>query len=278
MDHGAAHERIEELLLEPARLADLGRSTASEDVALREHLAACAACRADLDGWRRIQASLHAQLRPGAGETADEVRAAVLPVAPPAALRAAVLDALPSPGDELDVGPARVLGRAVEWRRTRAPWVGLAAALALLVGFGALTLDQGARRATAEADARALGSALAAVDRILAAENHKVVPMTTTTGAPAGTISWSRHDWVVLTNALATPTSTEIYLCWLEEDGKSVAVGQMEFAGATAYWAASVDEWATWEINEDTLFVVTREPAGAQARSGPVVLQASLGS
>jgi len=51
----------------------------------------------------------------------------------------------------------------------------------------------------------------------------------------------------------------------------------MEFAGHTAYWVATVDNWKTWEIDATTQFVVSLEPAGAQTRSGEVVLQAALG-
>jgi hypothetical protein len=52
----------------------------------------------------------------------------------------------------------------------------------------------------------------------------------------------------------------------------------MEFAGQTAYWVATVDNWKTWEIDATTQFVVSLEPAGAQTRSGGIVLEADLGS
>ena len=65
---------------------------------------------------------------------------------------------------------------------------------------------------------------------------------------------------------------------WLESEGRSVHVGDMEFAGGTAYWVASVDEWATWEIGPDTRFVVTLEQADSAARAGLAVLSADLGS
>jgi hypothetical protein len=107
---------------------------------------------------------------------------------------------------------------------------------------------------------------------------HKVVELKTTAGAEVGTISWSRHDWVVLTNALPAPASGQTYLCWLETDGRSVPVGEMEFAGSTAYWVATLDEWKTWEIGPTTKFVVTRERAGATQRSGDAILEAALSS
>ena len=55
-------------------------------------------------------------------------------------------------------------------------------------------------------------------------------------------------------------------------------VGQMQFAGGTAYWVGSLDEWATWEIGPETHFVVTLEAADAQVRTGTPVLSADLGS
>jgi len=57
-----------------------------------------------------------------------------------------------------------------------------------------------------------------------------------------------------------------------------VLVGQMFFAGGTAYWVGSLDEWATWEIGPDTQFVVTLEAAAGQDRTGTPVLSADLGS
>ena len=50
-------------------------------------------------------------------------------------------------------------------------------------------------------------------------------------------------------------------------------VGQMQFAGGTAYWVGSLDEWATWEIGPETQFVVTLEAAeraGPNRHAGPL--------
>jgi hypothetical protein len=270
MDHAAAHERIEDLLLEPARLAGLERSTASEDVALREHLAGCPACRADLDGWRRLQRGLAGAL-PG---SIDPARASVEPVELPPSLRASVLSAVR--GTEREHGPVAMA--SLRSRRRIATWVGLAASIIVLSGAALITVDQVARRSTAEVEARALSSALAAVDRVLGAPSHRVVGLRSTDGASAGTISWSSHDLVVLTTALAAPPNEKRYRCWLEEGGGSVPVGWMYFSGGTAYWIGSLDEWATFQIGPGTRFVVTLEPASGQGRSGPAVLSADLGS
>ena len=89
MDHGTAHERIEDLLLDPVRLAGLEASRVPDDIALRAHLEGCPACRADLDGWARLQAAL-ADALPRDPVAAAE---AVQPIEPPASLRARVIAA-----------------------------------------------------------------------------------------------------------------------------------------------------------------------------------------
>lgn len=276
MDHAAAHERIEDLLLEPARLASLEASSAPEDVALRSHLAGCATCASDLEAWRRLQLAVEGALPRDVGAATQAQT--VEPVALPASLRTRVIAGIgdpdrreaSQPGAPVSISPAR--------RRSRlGPWAGLAAGIVVLAGAGVIAVDQAGQRAAAEASARELNEALAVVDRMLATD-HKVVELRTTDGATAGTISWSRHDWVVLTSGLAPPAAEQVYLCWLETDGRSVPVGHMEFAGSTAYWVASLDEWQTWEIEPTTRFVVTLEAAGAMDRTGPAILEALLSS
>ncbi len=291
IDHAAAHERIEDLLLDPARLAALEASTAAEDVALRDHLGGCPTCAADLEGWRRLQVAVEASLPRGADVRTQAE--AVQPLELPPSLRARVLAAVDTdrreanrPGAPVSIatapaatGPNATMPMAGARQGSRlGPLVGLAAGILVLTGAGVITIDQVAQRAAAEAGAHELQEALAVVDRMLATD-HKVVALRTSAdGRPAGTISWSRHDWVVLTKALEVPRDDQEYLCWLETDGRNVPIGRMEFAGSTAYWVASLDEWQTWEIGPTTRFVVTLEPAGARQRNGPAVLEALLSS
>jgi hypothetical protein len=280
MDHGAAHERIEELLLEPARLGGLESSRAPEDLALREHLAGCPTCRADLEGWARLQAAVSDAL-PGA---AADAAAALGPMEPPPSLRARVLSAVraEAPTESPSLAPvpmAKAPRRRWAWfGQPRTAWLGLAAALVVLVVGAGVVVDQAARLSVEQARAENLGEAVAAVDRILAEPQHRIVALKTQGGAAAGSISWSRHDWVVLTSAVAEPAADRRYTCWLENGARSVRVGVMEFAGQTAYWVATVDNWKTWEIDATTQFVVSLEPLGAQTRSGEIVLEAALGS
>jgi len=284
MDHAAAHERIEDLLLEPARLASLQTSTSPEDVALRDHLAGCATCAGDLESWRRLQIAVDGALSTGA--TPEAMADAVEPLEVPPSLRTRVLASVAATRRHAgrdaaeSTAPVQIRAARSEWIRRRvrlSPLIGLAAGIALLAGAGVVTVVQVQQRAAAEASAQELAVALAAVDRMLET-NHKVVPLRDTSGQAAGTISWSRHDWVVLTDALAAPPAGSTYRCWLVEAGSSMAVGQMEFSDGLAYWAISVDEWQTWEINPTTEFIVTLEAGSPPAPAGEIVLSAPLGA
>ena len=270
MDHAAAHERIEDLLLEPALLAGLEASTAPNDIALREHVAGCPACRADFEAWR----GLHRSIADAVPANVAAAEAATGLIELPPSLRMATLDAVRRPEPRAVRIP---FGRRRD--RTRlATWLGLAASIVILSGASLIALDQAGRRATAEANARGLTSAIAAVDRVLAEPGHREVALKTPSGAAAGSISWSSHDFAVLTTALVEPAAGQRYRCWLEEGDHSVAVGWMYFAGQTAYWTGSLDEWATFQIGPATRFVVTLEPSGGTERTGADVLSANLGS
>lgn len=283
MDHAAAHERIEDLLVEPTRLAALPRSTDAADVALRAHVAGCSVCRADLEAWQQLQGQLSAAL-PASPEAAA---AAVEPVGLPPSLRAAVVAAAreePRVADRHAVPAARasasgtVAIAGARPRRALAGWLALAASIVLVVGLGAVAFDQVSQRTTAEANSRALSSALAAVDRVLSAPDHWVVPLKDSAGTSAGSISWSSQDLVVLTTALAAPPAGQRYRCWLIDGDTSTAIGSMYFAGRTAYWVGSLDEWATFRIGATTRFAVTLQATDATSFAGPVYLSADLGS
>ena len=279
MDHGTAHERIEDLLLEPARLAGLDASRVPEDVALREHLAGCPACRAELDGWARLQGALADALPPSASGAGT----AIQPLELPPSLRARVLGSVRSASAETSLAPIPIAGerrRGASLGVTRGAWLGLAAALVVLVVGAGVLVQQAGQLSTAREEAEGLAQAMAAVDRVLAEPQHRVVALTTPTGAAGGSISWTRHDLVVLSTALVEPKPGEVYRCWLNSEGKGWAVGRMYFAGEAAYWVGSLDEWASFEIGPTTMFRVSLEPPGADpdTRSGPIVLEAALGA
>jgi len=279
MDHGTAHERIEDLLLEPARLAGLGASRVPEDVALRDHLAGCPACQAELDGWARLQSAVGDAL-PG---SISEATAAVDPLELPPSLRTRVLASVRSASAESSLAPIPMTSARRRWAGLAAPrtaFLSLAAALVVLVVGAGVLVQQAARLGAAQDEAQGLTAAMAAVDRVLSAPAHRVVTLTTPAGAAGGSISWTRHDLVVLSTALTAPKPGEVYRCWLNSGGEGWAVGKMYFADGTAYWVGSLDGWASFEIGPTTQFRVSLEPPGADPniRSGPVVLEASLAS
>lgn len=283
MDHAAAHERIEDLLLEPTRLAGLPRSTDAADAALREHVAGCPVCRADLEAWQELQRQLATAL-PASPEAAA---AAVEPIGLPPSLRAGVVAAVreearaadrPAAPADRATTPATVPIAIARPRRSISGWLALAASIVLVVGLGTVAVDQVSQRSTAEASARALASALAAVDRVLTAPDHRVAPLRDASGASAGSISWSSQDLVVLTTALKPPPAGQRYRCWLVDGDTSTAIGSMYFAGRIAYWVGSLDEWATFRIGATTRFAVTLQENDAAGFAGPVYLSADLGT
>jgi hypothetical protein len=275
MDHAAAHERIEDLLLEPARLAALEGSQDARDVALREHVAGCATCRGDLEAWAQLQHRLAVAL-PG---SVEDARAAVEPIEVPPSLRAGVIAAVREA--DRSSAPTSMVRAASPSRRRHAVarWLPIAAAFIVLVGAVTITVDQVGQRAAADAQATALSNAIAAVNRVLVAPEHWVVGLKDPAGAPGGSISWSSQDLVVLTTALEPPAAGQHYACWLlEGDSNASMIGMMYFAGRTAYWVGSLDEWATFRIGPATRFAVTLPQPGASGFSGPIYLSADLGT
>lgn len=275
MDHAEAHERIADLALEPSRLAGLTASTASEDLALREHVRACPECKAELREWDAFQSSLGDAL-------ADNRREQLEPIAPPADLRRRVLATARD-----DPRPAAVPDNVVELRGRarslpRGGLLALAAVFALVaVGVGILVVrDQASRLDATALEHRWLSDTVAAMNRILVGPDHHVITLATTEGAPAGTLAWSRHDLVVVSGHLPAPATGQVYRCWLNYDGQDTPMGLMWFVDGNAFWTSSTDDWAAIDLNPEKQFLVTLESANnvTDHHTGPIVLQASLGS
>jgi hypothetical protein len=284
MDHAAAHERLADLALEAEGLQRLRVSGTPEDRDLLDHVDGCAECRAEVANADRLRAAL----RDALATTPVVRRVDFDPIAPPAALRDAILGAArserasasarvepatmsaapPSAASPMVLAPAPPASARSRWATPR--WAsGIAAALivALLGGLGGLVVGQ----QVGAGDATSMTAVVATVDRVLAAEPHWVVPLRTAAGTPAGSVAWSKQDFAVLTSALTAPASGHVYRCWLEWDGRWAVIGQMDFAGATAYWVGSVGDWATLNIDSGTRFVVTLDPAASPAPgSGPM--------
>jgi len=294
MDHAAAHERIVDLALEADGLARLETSTAPEDRDLLAHVRTCAACQADVAASRRLSDNLHQALG-GVRETGGgQPEAAVQPIMAPDSLRAAVLEAAHAERAERTLPATPSTGASHRPTATRwaarllgsRPWspprwaAGLAAALviAILGGVTGMQLQRSAQGPGTES----VAGVVASLDRVLAADDHRIVQLRAADGTVAGAVAWSRRDFAVLASSLSEPPTGQIYRCWLEWSGKSASIGVMEFTGTTAYWTGSVGEWAAVAFDPATRFVVTLEPATSgtvpSQPSSPVVLQADLGT
>lgn len=273
MDHAEAHERIADLMLEPAALDRLDPAR-GEDRPFLEHVHGCPACSADLAAARALRDGLRLALADQADETA------VQPIAPPDWLRTAVLDV--ARREPRAARGARAANRPTIWRMPRmaAPrWAATIAAGLVIALAGGLAGSQ-LQRLSGGDGAGSMGAVVATLDRILAASDHRVTQLRTADGSPAGSVAWSSGDFAVLTSSLTMPPGDRVYRCWLEWSGRSAAVGTMEFSGATAYWSGPMGDWAKIVAEPGTRFLVTLEPATAPGErpSGSIVLQASLGT
>jgi len=292
-EHAEAHERLADLALEPGALDRLG--SPGTDL-LGAHVAACETCRRDVEAWRRT----HARLLEARGPAEDGLGLADLadaePIAAPAEVRDAVLAAARrsqgagrSPGAAgatMVVGSATVVpgrgagsGTVVRLADRSRPALRrilpLVAALAIVaVGAGVL-VDQAARLDRASREVASLEAVAASLNRVLNDPDHRTVDLRAADGSAAGTLAWSSRDLVVLTTVLEPPPPDRVYRCWIERDGKRSPVGQMWFAGDTAFWNGTLDEWATTSIEAGGTFGVSLEPV-VKPEGNPAVLSADL--
>ena len=277
MDHAEARELLLDLASEPARLRELDRDPGAGAAGLRAHVATCAACGADRDAWRATFAALDMAIRADVTGGDDPARSlgdlarSAGSVTPPARLRertlAIALEETPVP-----------LRRAATPRRSLRPaaWLAIAAALVVFVGGAAIAVDRSRQLDQARAENAALAGVTATLDQILQDPGHRVATLTTSAGAPAGSLSWSASNGTVavLSTALQAPPAGQVYRCWIEQDGARVPVGEMQFSGSTAYWAGSLASWGYAPAPGDR-FTVSLEPA-AGGGGGTPTLMASL--
>jgi hypothetical protein len=239
---------------------------------LAEHVAGCDTCRADLDTWQSVHRTLARAMRtdrPGA-------RLDVEPIEPGDELRARVLGLARTPKGPVEaIVPAPI---AIASARAWSPLLGLAAALVVAIAGTFLLAGPASDVLRTVDEARALSGVVASIDRVLAEPDHDVAVLQTAAGASAGTVTWSSRDLVVLTSALSSPAQGQTYRCWLTSPQGETWVGKMDFAGRTAYWVGSLDEWASISLEPGTHFIVSLEPSDAsnQTRTGSIVLDAEL--
>ncbi len=223
---------------------------ARADSDLRAHLETCAACRADLEGWRATAAAIRGAL------ASPDPRPDAVP-ADPAALRAVTLARVRESGVRTDL-PARPLVTGIRsgWasRLRRGAFsnplrlAGVAAAVVALVLGTAVIRDLSAERDRAQQTARAAASLAATVDQVLQEPGARVVTLHGPASSSAsGVLLWgpSSGQVVVMTQALAPPPAGSSYDCWFEQAGRRVVVGRMTFSGDLAYWAGPLDAWTS---------------------------------
>ena len=278
LTHAEARELLADLALDADNLdpAALDR-LAGEPLA--EHLGACNECGLDLATWQRTHAAVRAALVDPA-DPAHPMRLADMaddePIQAPDELRSVVRNrariAIMQPAAGQQPREVRDARRPRALRRL----LPLVAVLAVLLVAGGALLDQGTRLDAARAEAAALQAVTATLDRVLADPKHRVVELRGADGIAAGSISWSSRDLVVLTTALAAPPADREYRCWVEENGKRSGVGQMWFAGGTAYWTGTLSAWGATSFGDGATFGISLEPI-AGSTGGPAILAGQLG-
>jgi hypothetical protein len=293
LDHAEAHERLADLALEPGALDRIGPAATD---ALGAHVVTCETCRRDVEAWRRTHARLLVARGPGEGRVGLAQLAGDEPIIAPPELRGAVLAAARrtpvagrSPGGaagsivvpEEVVAPVPVVRGAPSMRLPvrGGPAIGrllpLVAVLAIAVVGAGLVVDQAGRLDRAGQEVARLEAVAASLSRVLRDPDHQVVDLRGADGTANGSLSWSSRDLVVLTTALEPPPPDRVYRCWIERNGKRSPVGQMWFAGGSAFWNGMLDEWATTSFEAGGTFGVSLEPVAGPA-GNPAVLVAEL--
>jgi hypothetical protein len=294
MDHAEAHEWLEDLVLDPRRLAQLEDEATPEAASFRAHVVECARCRADIDSWRSthravletpLESDLDEAPAADAGGYAPPpwLRERVAAIPTLAAARQDPLSAGPAVGGELPApAPTPVVGartaparrvRRVRWprfdQRLGLLAAGLAAVLVVALGTVAVNRATEADRARQEtADLADLGSAMA---RVLADPGHTLVALAGLDGSPSGAAAWSPAEIVVASTKLAPPPPGMEYRCWLERDGKRTPIGAMDVEEGLAYWAGPLDAYDGLDLGQGGILGVSLEPVGGRGGNAPVI-------
>jgi anti-sigma-K factor RskA len=210
------------------------------------HLAACSACAEEVASLRDAVGHL--------GVLAEE--------APPASLRASVLDAV-SRTSQLPplVAPQAEPARSV--RPRWAPLVGVAAAIVLLVGVGTVVLPG----APEEVDQ---------VTAVMQAPDARTITLADAGGAPAGVLvhSPSHGAAAVVGHGIAPAPEGHAYVVW------TLAGGEPRYIDLAAPDAQGTLEVMVHDVEGADMVALTVEPLDADHQAGPVgpvVYTAALG-
>jgi hypothetical protein len=282
LGHAEAHERLADLALEPGALDRMGARATDP---LSAHVATCDACAAEVRAWQRTEARVWTARGSGPEQVDLGELAGDDPITAPPGVRDAVLGAVralsaaeAAPGQH--TATSARMPSPLQAARGRLPDVRrllpLVAVLGIVAVGAGLLIEQSNRLDRATQETAALAAAATTLDRVLRDPDHRVVDLRGADGTVRGTLSWSSHDLVVLTTALEPPPPDRVYRCWIERDGVRSPVGRLRFAGETAFWNGSLDDWATISLDAGGTFGVSLEPVTAPA-GNPAVLAGTLG-
>jgi anti-sigma-K factor RskA len=261
------HEAYKELLPLQA-LSELDRG---EALSVEEHLAACAECRAELDGWQEATASLAHAAAPL--DPSPQVRDRILDaVRAEAASKSDNVVQLPRPASV--ARPAAQLPRSL---------LAIAALLLLALLFGVVALSLRMREARVEISrlSQELDQTKARLQEeqgalaLLTTPGARMVELAGTKEAPGAkammAVDPKSHKAVLMARGLPQPPEGKAYQLWFFVGAKPMPgrVFKTDVSGN----AMMMDEQLPAEANGAVSFAVTLEPQnGVSSPTGPVVL------
>lgn len=263
MDHADALEQIEIAAVEPDGLERLMAGDTPEAAAVAGHLAGCAACVEELARIRRAS-TLARQVIASTPDPALRERTLtfVREVGRDRSSGAATGDAEPTPA-VLSPAAAPVPRVPHPTARPALRYLGLAAALAIAVGLGAIAA--GLLRPPAADEHREVAvlqqTAVAALHVQAQPDAQRVELVATSAGGDAtGTLlfSPSTGELVMVAEGLAEPAAGLGYGCWVEAGGERRRIGHMYPGGDLEAWAGVVDGLA--DLPPDAVFGVSLVP------------------
>ncbi|MGH2407954.1 MAG: anti-sigma factor domain-containing protein [Candidatus Limnocylindrales bacterium] len=257
MTHAEVRARLADALLTPAA-GGLDPALAGDDreaIALRDHLAGCAACTAELDALRAT-AVLLALGAPDSMRTSAATRSNVLAAAGAAA----------SAGRSGAISPQRPSPRHLPRTSVRAA---VAAVLVLAAALGGVLggLALSGQRDSAQSQLAQLRALSAASEALLA--DPGAVRLTLAGSAGQGSVALSRTSGklVVIATGLPALPAGQRYDCYLERAGARTWVGFMESSDGVAWWTGAMS-WVADPGQPGDSFLVLIGSEGAPVLSG----------
>lgn len=252
MDHAEVLDRLDAAFVGPGKLWTVEGDGTDEGVALREHLAACAACRTEYEALLATAAVL-------AAGAPDSLR-------PPAEARDRLLTRVHELGTPR-LGAAQGAGRgavvvpfARPRRRPRGVLAGLAVAASIVLFAVGAAVGHFAFPATESAsdEISHLASLTGTIDWVLGQPEHRTARLQTPSMTDGGTVlvSADRKWVVVISDALHKPAQGERFGCFVERDGQRTQIGWMQFSDELAYWDGEVSKVSDIGRPGDHLVVV----------------------